>query len=86
MTAAGERLSGEGLATEVEEQSNCCYAIQDKVWVTDPDGAPWEVYSVLADAPIDSGLAGDAQCCIPEAIARVPLRIGAAATDQPSCC
>jgi catechol 2,3-dioxygenase-like lactoylglutathione lyase family enzyme len=45
------RLAGEGLATRTEEQVSCCYAVQNKVWVTDPDGAPWEVYTVLADAP-----------------------------------
>jgi catechol 2,3-dioxygenase-like lactoylglutathione lyase family enzyme len=80
------RLSDGGLATEVEEQTNCCYAIQDKVWVNDPDGAPWEVYTVLVDAPAESGLSGDAQCCIPEAISRVPLGIGSSTSDQSSCC
>jgi hypothetical protein len=29
----------------------CCYAVQDKVWVNDPDGEPWEVYAVLDDVP-----------------------------------
>jgi hypothetical protein len=61
------RLSGEGLATVDEEQTTCCYAVQDKVWVEDPDGAPWEVYAVLADAPIESGAAGDGTCCTPSA-------------------
>jgi catechol 2,3-dioxygenase-like lactoylglutathione lyase family enzyme len=56
-------LSHEGLATEVQEQTTCCYALQDKVWVTDPDGAPWEIYTVLADAPVESGIAGDGRCC-----------------------
>src|SRR5258708_4451240 len=51
VTAATRRLAGEGLATDVEENVTCCYAVQDKVWVTDPDGARWEVYTVLADAP-----------------------------------
>ncbi len=41
----------EGLPTSVEEQTTCCYALQDKVWVDDPDGVPWEVYTMLADAP-----------------------------------
>jgi catechol 2,3-dioxygenase-like lactoylglutathione lyase family enzyme len=50
MTAAS-RLSGEGLATATEVATSCCYAVQDKVWVEDPDGAPWEVYTVLADDP-----------------------------------
>lgn len=44
------RLAGEGLATETEDEVTCCYAVQDKVWVDDPDGAAWEVYTVLADA------------------------------------
>lgn len=48
VAAAERRLSGEGLPT-VTEQEACCYALQDKVWVDDPDGAPWEVYTVLAD-------------------------------------
>jgi catechol 2,3-dioxygenase-like lactoylglutathione lyase family enzyme len=44
------RLSGEGLTTDTEDEVTCCYAVQDKVWVDDPDGAAWEVYTVLADA------------------------------------
>ncbi len=51
VTAATARLSGEGLDAVTEEATSCCYAIQDKVWVEDPDGAPWEVYTVLADDP-----------------------------------
>ena len=45
------RLQAEGMVTEVEEQTTCCFAVQDKVWVHGPDGEPWEVYTVLADAP-----------------------------------
>lgn len=63
VTAATTRLAAEGLATELEEQTTCCYAVQDKVWVHDPDGAPWEVYTVLADAPATSGLTADGMCC-----------------------
>jgi catechol 2,3-dioxygenase-like lactoylglutathione lyase family enzyme len=47
---AGARLAGDGLATAQEEGVACCYAVQDKVWVHDPDAAPWEIYTVLADA------------------------------------
>jgi len=50
VSAAQTRLSGEGLATATEDNVTCCYAVQDKVWVEDPDGAPWEIYTVLADA------------------------------------
>ena len=59
---ATARLSESGLATRVEEQTSCCYAVQDKVWVRDPDGAPWEVYTVLADAPT-MGEKAAAPCC-----------------------
>ena len=83
---ASGRLSGEGLETEVEEQTNCCFAIQDKVWVNDPDGAPWEVYTVLADAPAESGIAGDGACCIPEAIRGVPIAMGGGQPESSSCC
>jgi len=48
--AAQARLAGEGLVTSTEDNVTCCYAVQHKVWVDDPDGAPWEVYTVLADA------------------------------------
>jgi catechol 2,3-dioxygenase-like lactoylglutathione lyase family enzyme len=48
---ATERLAREGLETRTEDAVTCCYAVQDKVWVSDPDGTPWEVYTVLADAP-----------------------------------
>jgi len=43
---AAERLKAEGLATFEEENTDCCYALQDKVWVTDPNGYRWEVFVV----------------------------------------
>ncbi len=59
------RLAGEGLATAAEEQVSCCYALQDKVWVDDPDGAPWEVYTVLADAEVPGGDLRSVEVCGP---------------------
>src|SRR5687767_12542435 len=59
VVAATRRLAAEGLDTQVEEGTTCCFALQDKVWVHDPDAAPWEVYTVLADAPDSTTLAGD---------------------------
>src|SRR6478735_8979241 len=53
--AATARLAGEGLDTAVEDDVSCCFARQDKVWVDDPDGAPWEVYTVLADVEMPAG-------------------------------
>jgi len=49
---ATQRLSNEGLETKVEEETTCCFAVQDKVWVNGPDGEPWEVYTVLSDANV----------------------------------
>ncbi|HEX6754665.1 MAG TPA: ArsI/CadI family heavy metal resistance metalloenzyme [Mycobacteriales bacterium] len=68
VAAATTRLAAAGLATATEENTTCCYATQDKVWVSDPDGAPWEVYTVLADAPAGittPGRVGDSACCGP---------------------
>lgn len=48
--AATTRLSEAGLATAVEDNTTCCYALQDKVWVHGPGKEPWEVYVVKADA------------------------------------
>jgi catechol 2,3-dioxygenase-like lactoylglutathione lyase family enzyme len=66
VAAAQARLAGEGLETSTEENVSCCYARQDKVWVSDPDGAPWEIYTVLADAdtmgPSAPEASGDV-CC-----------------------
>ena len=45
------RLSEGGLFTDEEIGTTCCFATQDKVWVTAPDGERWEVYTVLADSP-----------------------------------
>lgn len=44
------RLTEEGLFTEEEIGSTCCFAVQDKVWVGGPDGERWEVYTKLADS------------------------------------
>lgn len=48
---ATTRLAEAGLHPTVEEATTCCYAVQDKAWVSSPDKVPWEVYTVLADAP-----------------------------------
>lgn len=61
--AATRRLSAEGLEPDVQESTTCCYAVQDKAWVNDPDGAPWEVYTVLADAPEETGLGCSTEGC-----------------------
>lgn len=74
---AEERLTALGLAPQPEMGTTCCYALQDKVWVHDPDGAPWEVYTVLADAPVGPhtvpSAAPGSGCC-------------ASGSDASSCC
>ena len=64
VVATTRRLTEEGLDTAVEDGVECCYALQDKVWVSDPDGAPWEVYTVLADvdAAHTSALRAEGTC------------------------
>jgi catechol 2,3-dioxygenase-like lactoylglutathione lyase family enzyme len=44
------RLADAGMFTEEEIGTTCCFAQQDKVWVTGPAGEKWEVYTVLADS------------------------------------
>lgn len=50
VTETSDRLKQVGLSTVPENQVTCCYALQDKVWVQDPDGADWEIYTVLEDS------------------------------------
>ena len=63
----------EGLLTRDEMQTNCCYAIQDKTWVQDPDGNQWEVFVVLED-----NLATSSACCASDR----PTPIGISSTAQ----
>jgi catechol 2,3-dioxygenase-like lactoylglutathione lyase family enzyme len=58
VAAEAARLRREGIPTRNEDGVTCCHAVQDKVWVADPDGEPWEVYTVLADAPPASPCCG----------------------------
>jgi predicted enzyme related to lactoylglutathione lyase len=48
--AAIARLSAAGIAGEVEIDRTCCHAVQNKIWSSDPQGARWEFYRVLADS------------------------------------
>jgi catechol 2,3-dioxygenase-like lactoylglutathione lyase family enzyme len=73
-----EKWKAEGLSTRDEMQTSCCYAVQDKTWVRDPDGNEWEAFVVLEDnlpetAPCECGAkieeaqdaASKAGCCAP---------------------
>jgi catechol 2,3-dioxygenase-like lactoylglutathione lyase family enzyme len=49
--ATHARLTTTDLETTTQDNVTCCFAVQDKVWVDGPDNRPWEIYTVLADAP-----------------------------------
>jgi catechol 2,3-dioxygenase-like lactoylglutathione lyase family enzyme len=70
-----------GLTPRDEMQTSCCYALQDKAWVTDPDGNEWEVFAVLEDN-LTEAKSADATCCTPT-FAKIEGKEEAAAT---ACC
>jgi len=78
VAATQARLTREGLATAVEDEVSCCYAVQDKMWVDAPDGEPWEIYTVLTDVEMPGASLrtvepdADALCCAsaPESASR----------------
>ncbi|MGQ0845514.1 MAG: ArsI/CadI family heavy metal resistance metalloenzyme [Sporichthyaceae bacterium] len=80
VAAASSRLSESGLATIEENDTACCYAVQDKVWVHGPGNEPWEVYVVKADAQ-NLAPSQDADCCVPSSEHGVP-----AAPAKSACC
>lgn len=65
-----ERWRAAGLTTRDEMNTTCCYAVQDKTWVTDPDGNAWEAFVVLEDLLPETAEA--TSCC-------------AATATQPAC-
>ncbi|HET7545246.1 MAG TPA: ArsI/CadI family heavy metal resistance metalloenzyme [Polyangiaceae bacterium] len=67
---AKARFEAVGLSTFSEEDTTCCYAVQDKVWIEDPDGNSWEVFVVKADAPVMS--TDNSACCAPLSISKKP--------------
>ena len=79
VTAATTRLAASGLTTVAEQDTTCCYALQDKVWVTGPGGEPWEVYTVKADADT-LGKSDGSACC-----ATAP-GVSGTAGQQAACC
>lgn len=62
--AARQRLEAAGLATFDEMDTTCCYARQDKIWVHDPDGTPWEVFVTHEDVDEPADDATRRACCL----------------------
>lgn len=58
-----ERLRAAGLEPKMEEAITCCYAVQDKAWVTDPDGNAWEIFVVLDAEASAYKQDGSSTCC-----------------------
>ncbi|MCP4120643.1 MAG: glyoxalase/bleomycin resistance/dioxygenase family protein [Bacteroidetes bacterium] len=69
LQARHKKLEKEGYTMLVEEKTDCCYALQDKFWVKDPDGYNWEVYTFLGDTKEglrpEAEKAGEEVCCSP---------------------
>ncbi|HEY2673013.1 MAG TPA: ArsI/CadI family heavy metal resistance metalloenzyme [Rugosimonospora sp.] len=81
VNAAATRLTDSGLVTLTEDNTSCCYALQDKVWVHGPGNEPWEVYVVKGDAD-NLDKAEDSPCCGEAAASDATEKSTAAA----SCC
>lgn len=69
-----------GLLPRDELQTTCCYALQDKAWVNDPDGNEWEVFTVLEEN-LPEAKSNDASCCTPAFVG-----IGGKTETSGSCC
>ncbi|MBN8203185.1 ArsI/CadI family heavy metal resistance metalloenzyme [Bacillus sp. NTK034] len=70
-----ERLEKLGFFAREEMDVTCCYATQDKFWVTDPDGNEWEFFYTKADV---ESMKTDSSCCTPQ-----PVKIE---INNSSCC
>jgi len=83
--ALREKWGEAGLVTRDEMQTNCCYALQDKTWVHDPDGNEWEVFVVLED-----NLAETTSCCATDAglvnVADACATSAPPSSEASSCC
>ncbi|WP_433389140.1 ArsI/CadI family heavy metal resistance metalloenzyme [Micromonospora sp. KLBMP9576] len=80
VNAATSRLADAGLITLEENSTECCYALQDKVWVRGPGNEPWEVYTVKGDSDQLQKVT-ESGCCTP-ATTQQPATEGTAAV----CC
>jgi catechol 2,3-dioxygenase-like lactoylglutathione lyase family enzyme len=60
-----QRLLERGILEKIEEGIECCFARQDKLWFTDPDGNPWEVFTVHEQLAV-SGTLKSTGCCVPK--------------------
>lgn len=59
------RLQHEGILERVEDNVACCFARQDKLWFTDPDGNAWEIFTVHEQLEV-TGPLRQTGCCLPK--------------------
>jgi catechol 2,3-dioxygenase-like lactoylglutathione lyase family enzyme len=86
--ALRERLAAAGVGVQPETGSRCCYALQDKLWFSDPDGNAWEVFLVHEQLPVpdeDDEAAAAGPACGPGASAGGPSVAGAGRSAG-ACC
>ena len=100
VAAAWTRFKQAGLVTKTETNTECCYALQDKVWVEDPDGNAWEVFVVKGEAAAmgqgpERAEGAKGACCVPTAGAgsegaatpdATSASPSASATGKKACC
>jgi catechol 2,3-dioxygenase-like lactoylglutathione lyase family enzyme len=67
---ARTRFGEAGLRTRIEVDTECCYALQDKVWVEDPDGNEWEVFVVKGEASVMACESSTQGSCVASAAAK----------------
>ncbi|MBC7838822.1 MAG: VOC family protein [Nitrospiraceae bacterium] len=60
-----QQLVEQGILEKIEEGIECCFARQDKLWFTDPDGNPWEVFTVHEQLAV-TGTLKNTGCCVPK--------------------
>ncbi|MFN8011596.1 MAG: ArsI/CadI family heavy metal resistance metalloenzyme [Holophagaceae bacterium] len=94
VAAAVAAFQAAGLATRVEDRTSCCYALQDKVWIADPDGNQWEVFTVLGEADrLHKSEGSTGACCAPgravtenvPATCQTPVACATSAASTGSC-
>ena len=86
VNGATQRLASEGFTTRSEAGTECCYAVQDKVWVDGPGGEAWEVYTVLADAPVETDHVGRVRDADDTSSSATDLCCGATPESAARCC
>jgi catechol 2,3-dioxygenase-like lactoylglutathione lyase family enzyme len=84
VSAAQRRLDDQGLEAVADMGTDCCFALQDKVWVHDPAGAPWEVYTVIDDNPTTGSSPVGSGCCTPASAELLTISTHGERTS--SCC